>query len=97
MVELGRVRFGLAALGRDEDEEVFRLVELLVERRRGNRERPEWRSARRRVEDPLDHELALLTAREQHLDRGTDAEVVILRVVLVGERSVIAERVHRLL
>ena len=81
----------------DERIEVLRVRVQLVPRSLGDRDRAERRPTRRRVEDAPHEERLVRAARERHVDRRAEMQLVPLRVAVVDERAVGAElREHRL-
>ena len=86
------VRTRLAALHQDERVEVFRSLDVPVERCGRDRHRSERRASRRRIEDALDVEQFAGPVRKCQRDGRTDSEPVALCVALVDEGAVLAER-----
>jgi len=91
VVERLRVRVGDAAPHLHEREEVFWLVVVLVERCAREGHDSERGAARRRVEDPLDHERNDGAARHRDLDRRADGQVVVVGEAVVDEGTVLSE------
>ena len=88
LIERRLVRVRLAAPHQDERVEVLRVSDEAVEGRVRDGHDPERRAARRRIEDPLEHEGFARSGREGQGDRGADAKMMVLCVALVDERAV---------
>ena len=86
------VRVGLPATHEHERVEILRVGHVAVPGRGGDGDAAERRAAGRRVEDALHVEELLGAVGEGERHRRAQREVMTLRVVLVDERSVLAER-----
>ncbi len=97
LVERGEVRVGLPTLHLHERIEVLRVGVVRIPRGGGDRDRPERRAARWRVEDALDLEPLGDAVDEGDVDRRAHLEVVALRVVLIDEGTALAQVRQRFL
>ena len=86
-----RVRIRHAALDVDERHLVLRVDVVLVEQRVRDRHRAERRPTLRELEDAVDLQVEDLAGRSLDRDRRADVEVVLLRVLVVDERTGLAE------